>query len=128
MNPEKNNDDFIASEYTTEMEELIKSSTICAMTAGNSGDFDIAFLNMELALWITRSFGNKCLEATLLNNLGLLYTMQGAWDRAMLTFEHSLKLASGPCKTSDKFIGILQNNIACLFDPTLITPGKPENH
>ncbi|MCG8619199.1 MAG: tetratricopeptide repeat protein [Desulfobacterales bacterium] len=125
-NSGKNNDPFQPSEYLAEMDNVIRVITLRGMTAGNDGDFETAFLHMELALWLARSLENKCLEATLLNNLGLLYTMQGTWDRALFTFDRAMEIALAFCESHDKFIAILKKNISCLFDPKLTIPGDPD--
>lgn len=133
MEPEKNrsgknDDDFTSSEYKTEMEKMIRTLTLRAMAAGNEENFESAILNMELALWITQSLEKKCLEAALLNNLGLLYTMQGIWDKAMLTFDRAMEIASVSCTSHDSFLSTLKKNITCLFDPKFASPGDPEGH
>jgi tetratricopeptide (TPR) repeat protein len=64
------------------------------MQAGNNGDFDKAFLNLEDALSLTRDLNKKCLEAKLLNNLGTLHTMNGSWDRAMIVYEEAVDIVS----------------------------------
>lgn len=124
---ERNNDNFSSSDYQTQIEGMIGTLTFRAMAAGNDGDFKTAFLNMELALWMTQSLEKKCLEAALLNNLGLLYTMQGSWDRAMLTFDHSMEIAVDACNSQGNFLSILRKNILCLFDLKITKPGDPDN-
>lgn len=132
MEPEKDssgrsNDNFSSFDYQTQTDEMIGTFTLRAMAAGNDGDFKTAFLNMELALWMAQSVEKKCLEAALLNNLGLLYTMQGAWDSAMLTFDRSMEIAFDSCPSQSNFLSILNKNISCLFDPKIIKPGDPDN-
>ncbi len=132
MEPEKdssgmNNDNFSSSDYQTQIEEMIRTLTLRAMAAGNDGDFKTAFSNMELALWMTQSLEKKCLEAALLNNLGLLYTMQGVWDKAMLIFDQSMEIALDSCTSQGNFLSILNKNISCLFDPKITKPGDPDN-
>jgi hypothetical protein len=123
----RSNDVFNPSDYQTQIEEMIGTLTLRAMATGNDGDFQTAFSNMELALWMTQSLEKKCLEAALLNNLGLLYTMQGAWDRAMLTFDNSMEIAFDSCTFQGNFLSILNKNITCLFDPKITKPGDPDN-
>lgn len=121
-----NNDDaFNSSDYLIEMDQMIRALTLRAMAAGNDEDFDTAFLTMESALWLTQSLGKRCLEATTLNNLGLLYTMQGEWDRAMLTFDRAMGMAIESCPANSPFLSTLTQNIACLFDPKITTPVDP---
>lgn len=124
--PEKFNDHFNAYDYLDEMDKIIRTLTLRAMAEGNEKDFHAAFLNMELALWMSRSLGKKCLEATLLNNLGLLYIMQGAWDKAMLTFDRSMETASASCSSGNNIFATLKKNISSLFDPAVTTPRNPK--
>ena len=131
MEPEKNrpgenNDDFTPSDYLTETDNMVRTLTFRAMSAGNDGDFNSAFSDMELALWMSQSLGKKCLEATLLNNLGLLYTMQGAWDKALLTFDRSMEIALDSCSSHGDFLSTLDKNISCLFDPKIAAPIDPD--
>jgi len=124
-NPERDNEEFSPSEYLGQLDKLIRPVTLRAMAAGNDGDFETALLNMELALWISKSLGKTCTEAALLNNLGLLYTMQGFWDKAMLTFDRSMEIALGSCHSQEDFLSTLSKNISTLFDPKIATPGDP---
>lgn len=131
MEPEKDNSkknygQFILSEYLTEMDNMIRTLTLRGMAAGNEGDFETAFLHMELALWMSKCLENKCLEATLLNNIGLLYTMQGTWDKALFTFDRAMEIALAFCRAQDKFLSVLKRNISCLFDPKITIPGDPD--
>ena len=126
-NSEESNDSFSSSDYQTQIEEMVETLTLRAMAAGNDGDFNTAISNMELAFWITQSLEKKCLRAVLLNNLGLIYTMQGAWDTAMLTFDRSMEIASGSCSNQGNFLSILKRNISCLFDPKITKPVDPDN-
>ncbi len=124
---EKSNDYFSRSDYQNQIEEMIGVIVLRAMAAGNDGHFNTAYLNMELALWMTQGLGKKCLEAALLNNLGLLHTMHGAWDRALLTFDRSMKIAFDSCNSQGNFLSILNKNISCLFDPKVTKPVDPGN-
>lgn len=122
---EKNNSRFSASDYLADMDRIIHTLTLRAMGAGNEKDFNTAYSTMELALWLSQSLGKKCLEAVLLNNMGLLQTMEGAWDRAMLSFDRSMQMALVSCPPDDNFLLVLKKNIACLFDPKTAMPGNP---
>ncbi len=126
-NSGKNNDHYIPSDYLADMEKIVQTLTLRAMAAGNNGDFETAFSTMELALWLSRSLDKKCLEAVLLNNMGLIHTMNGSWDEAMLTFDQSMELAMVYCPYQGNFLAILKKNIACLFDPKITTPGNPKD-
>ena len=85
------------------------------MKAGNTGNFDQAFLNLEDALSLSRDLGKACLEAKLLNNLGILYTQSGAWDKAMLTYDRSLNMVIDHHGTRNFLYKTLQKNIGTLF-------------
>lgn len=125
--PDKGSGHSIPSDYLIEMDKVVETLTLKAMAAGNDGDFNTAFSTMEVALWISQSLENKCLEAVLLNNMGLLYTMNGAWDRAMLTFDHSMEIAIAFCPSNDNFLTTLKRNIFCLFNPRIVTPSEPKD-
>ena len=86
------------------------------MRAGNAGEFDMAFLNIEEALSLSQDLGKKCLEAKLLNNLGNLYTMNGTWDKAMETYDRSMSLVTRHYGTQNILYKTLQKNIGYLFD------------
>lgn len=85
------------------------------MKAGNAGDFDRAFLNIEDALSLCRDMDKKCLEAKLLNNLGILHTMNGRWDRAMAAYDESLSIVSDNYGTKNFLYRTLKKNIGYLF-------------
>ncbi|CCK81462.1 uncharacterized protein TOL2_C33050 [Desulfobacula toluolica Tol2] len=87
------------------------------MEAGNNGDFDTAFLNITEALDHTRALDKKCLEAKLLNNLGILYTMQGAWDTALLNYDESLDIVVKYYGNTNFLYRTLQKNIQYLLIP-----------
>lgn len=122
----KNNSRSGPSDYDTHMERVVQTLTMRAMAAGNEGDFETAFLTMELALWLTHTLGKNCLEAVLLNNQGLLYTLSGSWDRAMVSFDRAMTLAVESCPAHDNFLAVLKKNIACLFDPKIAPPRDPD--
>ena len=91
------------------------------MEAGNAGNFEKAFLNMDEALSLSRELDKKCLQAKLLNNLGLLYTMNGAWDKAMTTYDRSMSIVTRYYGTQNFLYKTLQKNIKYLFDPKPLT-------
>ena len=113
-------------DYPAAMDAVIETLTLQAMAEGNSGYFNTAFATLESALWLTRSLGKTKVEAALLNNQGLLHTMNGEWDSAMLAYDRSMAIALEFCPSNDRFLNILRNNIACLFDPQVATPINPE--
>lgn len=126
-NPDKYDGHFNASEYLADMDEIIRTLTLRAMAEGNKKDFDAAHSDMALALWMCQSLGNKCLEATLLNNLGLLYTMQGVWDKAMLTYDRSMEIATASCSPQNNIFATLKKNISSLFGPKIATLGNQKD-
>lgn len=85
------------------------------MEAGNRGDFKEAFFQMDLALSCANKLGKKCLEAKLLNNIGILYTLQGKWDAALLNYDKSIGIVSDHYGMDNILFKTLQKNMACLF-------------
>lgn len=86
------------------------------MAAGNSGDFETAFLNLEDALAMSRDLNKRCLEAKLLNNLGILHTMNGTWESAMDAYDESLDIVNRYYGTGNYLYRTLQKNIGYLFN------------
>lgn len=86
------------------------------MEAGNNGDFEKAFLLMDDALSYAGELDKKCLEAKLLNNRGLLCTLQGRWDAALLDYDRSLGIVTAHYGTDNVLYRTLQKNMAYLFD------------
>ncbi len=104
---------------TTLKQQLKRIGTLSreGMDAGNKGDFETAFLNMGRALAHARDLNKKCLEAKILNNLGILYTLQGAWDEALYSYDKSMTIVVD-CYGTDNFLyKTLQKNILYLFTP-----------
>lgn len=91
--------------------KLIGSLNRTGMEKGNLGRFDQAFPDLEDALDLSRDLGKKCLEAKLLNNLGILYTMSGSWDRAMIHYDKALNIVSDHYGTKNFLYKTLQKNI-----------------
>lgn len=127
--PKKNNGHSTSPHELSDMERVVEVLTLRAMAAGNDRDFKTAFSNMEAALCLSQNLEKKCLEAVLLNNMGLLHTLKGTWDRAMLFYDRSMELAIESCPSSNEhFLTILKKNISCLFDPKIAPPGNPKNN
>lgn len=97
--------------------KLIGSLSRKAMEAGNNNDLDLAFLNITKALALSQELDKKCLEAKLLNNLGILYTMQGTWDTALLKYDQALDMVARHYGTDNVLYRTLQKNILYLFRP-----------
>lgn len=96
--------------------KLIGQLSRSGMKAGNEGDFQNAFLNLEDALSLSRELDKKCLEAKLLNNLGILHTLSGRWDRALAVYDQSLTLVSDHYGTKNFLYRTVQKNIGYLFN------------
>ncbi|MEH0019218.1 MAG: tetratricopeptide repeat protein [Desulfobacter sp.] len=96
--------------------KLIGNLSRTGMTAGNAGDFDKAFLNLEDALCYARELDKKCLEAKLLNNLGILHTMYGEWDKAFLMYDKSLAIVADHYGTDNFLYKTLQKNMGYLLN------------
>lgn len=124
----KNNNHSTSSYDLADWEKVTEILALRAMAAGNNKDFQTAFSNMEVALWLSQNLEKKCLGAVLLNNMGLLHTLAGAWDRAMLCFDRAMTLAQESCPPNTHFLTIVKNSITCLFDPKIATPGNALNH
>ena len=90
------------------------------MEAGNFGNFEKAFLNLEEALSLCRELDKKCLEAKLLNNLGILYAQSGTWDRAMESYDRSMQIVTRHYGIGNILYKTLQKNISCLFQSKAI--------
>ncbi len=91
--------------------KLIGSLNRTGMEKANRGRFEQAFPDLEDALGLSRDLGKKCLEAKLLNNLGILYTMSGSWDRAMIHYDKALTLVFDHYGTKNFLYKTLQKNI-----------------
>lgn len=106
--------------------KLIGNLSRTGMEAGNMGDFEKAFLNMEDAFSLAKDLNRKCLEAKLLNNFGLLYTMSGSWDQALLMYEQSMDVVTGYFGTDNSLYKALQKNIGYILNLDVSTGGHPE--
>ncbi len=95
--------------------KLIGSLTRAGMDDGNKGNFDSALGNIKDALFFARELNKECLVAKLLNNLGILYTQKGAWDKALLTYEQSMDIVTAHHGTQNYLYKTLQKNISYLF-------------
>jgi len=87
------------------------------MEAGNNRNFSKAFLNMDDALSLSKELNKKCLEAKILNNFGLLYTMNGKWDKALLMFDQSLTIVVDHYGTHNILYKTIQKNLGTLLNP-----------
>lgn len=96
--------------------KLIGNLSRNGMTAGNAGDFDTAFLNLDDALAYARELDKPCLEAKLLNNLGLLHIQSGQWDRALLSFEQSMSMVTEHYGRDNILYRTLQKNLGCALN------------
>lgn len=94
---------------------LVGSLSRTGMNAGNKGDFESAFGNIEDALFLAKELNKECLVAKLLNNLGILHTQKGAWDKALLSYEQSMDIVVHHHGTQNYLYKTLQKNISYLF-------------
>lgn len=125
--PKKDNSHLTSSDYLADVEKIVQSLALRAMAAGNEGDFKTAFSNMEVALWLSQNLEKKCFEAVLINNLGLLHTLRGAWDKALLFFDRAMEIAIKSCPSNDRFLTTIKKNISCLFDSKIAPPKNHDN-
>lgn len=95
--------------------KLIGGLNRTGMAAGNNGNFDEAFHNLKDAISLSRELDKKCLEAKLLNNLGTLHTMSGAWENALEAYNLSMSIVSDHYGPGNVLYRTLQKNIAYLF-------------
>jgi len=96
--------------------KMIGNLSRTGMKAGNQGDFQKAFLNIEDALSLSRDLNKKCLEAKLLNNLGILHTMNGTWETALTVYDESMRIVSDHYGTQNFLYKTLQKNIGYLLN------------
>lgn len=85
------------------------------MNAGNKGDFDAAIGNLKDALRLAEKLNKNCLIAKLFNNIGILYTQVGAWDKAMLSYDKAMHLITTSHGAKNFLYRTLQKNISHLF-------------
>jgi len=62
------------------------------MTDGNLGNLEGAEAKLAEALREARIDGHPLLHAKILNDIGIIYSFKGAWDRALVSFDDALKL------------------------------------
>ena len=95
--------------------KVIGNLSRTGMDAGNTGDFEQAFLNLGDALAMSRDLDKKCLEAKLLNNIGILHTMNGTWEDALAAYDDAMTIVSSHYGTRNPLYRTLQKNIGYLF-------------
>lgn len=81
------------------------------MAACNEGRLEEAEAKLTRALDQARATGIKCLEAKILNNLGIIYTFQGAWDKALLIYEKALDIIEHKIGKNNWFHAAVQRNL-----------------
>jgi tetratricopeptide (TPR) repeat protein len=101
------------------MLKLIGSLNRTGMEKGNLGKFNQAFLLLEDALSLSRDISKKCLEAKVLNNMGILHTMSGSWDKAMINYDQALNIVSDHYGTNNFLYKTLQKNICHILNLAL---------
>lgn len=95
--------------------KLIGSLNRAGMNCGNSGDFDAAISNLKDAVLFSKTLDKACLNAKLLNNMGILYTQKGVWDKALLLFDQAMDLVVSQYGTQNYLYKTIQKNIGYLF-------------
>ena len=105
----------VAPRVLRQLLKVIGNLSRTGMAAGNQGDFETAFLNLEDALAMSRELDKKCLEAKILNNLGILHTMNGSRENAMAAYDDSLTIVSSHYGRENFLYKTLQKNIGHLF-------------
>ena len=93
---------------------LIGGLNRAGMASGNNGDFDAAVGNLNDALTLAEQLDKQCLVGKLLNNLGIIYTQSGSWDRAMLSYGRAMNLVSTHHGTNNVLYKTIQKNISYL--------------
>ena len=85
------------------------------MQHANDGDLSTAFLRIDAGLSLARVLDKKCIEAKLLNSLGILYTMDHQWDKALLTYDQAMKIVNEYYGKENILYQTLGKNIAYLL-------------
>jgi tetratricopeptide (TPR) repeat protein len=85
------------------------------MMAANDGKFEEAEMKLILALACARSENRKCMYASVLNSIGILYAMKGLWDNALLCYNHALSIADGVVSRKHYLYKTIQKNICTLL-------------
>ncbi|MEA1968711.1 MAG: tetratricopeptide repeat protein [Thermodesulfobacteriota bacterium] len=85
------------------------------MAAGNKGRFKEAEKNLKSALGKIYGIGLKCLEPKILNNLGLIYAMEGRWDKSLFYYNDALEIIEERIGKDNSLYRIIQKNLTALF-------------
>ena len=75
------------------------------------GYLDDALLYFSRSLILARDLGNRSMQASVLNNIAVIYDDKGELDKALGYYEESLRL-----KTDEKAKATTYNNIATIYD------------
>ncbi len=85
------------------------------MQHANEGDLTTAFLQIYAALSLARVLDKKCIEAKILNSLGILHTMGKKWDTALLHYEEAMDIVVTHYGKNNVLYQTLGKNISYLF-------------
>ena len=86
------------------------------MADGNAGRYQEAKSKLRRALEKIQNIGLDCLEPKILNNLGLVYAMEGRWDRALLYYNDALSMTEFQSGNETTLYRTVQKNITTLFE------------
>lgn len=89
------------------------------MQAGNNEDFKDAHERLESALKLSEKLGKHCLEAKIRNNMGILFAMQGKWDKALFAYDDAMEIIDRQYGKDNFFYRLLQKNILQILQPDL---------
>ena len=85
------------------------------MEYANEKQFPEAFLKIDTALCLARRLNKKCIEAKVLNSLGIFYTMVKQWDQALLCYDEAIGLVADHYGTDNILFQTLGKNMAYLL-------------
>ncbi|MCG8567959.1 MAG: tetratricopeptide repeat protein [Desulfobacterales bacterium] len=103
-----------AREYKKTLRE-IGSLNRTGMQDANDGNFPSAFSRILTALSMARELDKKCIEAKVLNSLGILHAMEKRWDQALLTYDQAMDIVAEHYGTNNVLYQTLGKNMLYLF-------------
>ena len=85
------------------------------MEYANQGNFPEAFIKIDTALHLAQKINKKCIEAKVLNSLGIVYTMVKQWDEALLCYDEAIGIVADHYGTENVLFQTLGKNLSYLF-------------
>lgn len=85
------------------------------MNDGNAGRFEDAKQKLRTALEKTRANSLSHLEAKILNNIGLIYAMEGDWSQALFHYNDAMAMLEYLSITDTTLCKTIQKNTTQLF-------------